>query len=324
MLSEQHGRVAREGAPSHMCKHACGGAKAIPFSGAELLFPAAIRFGQYAREANSLALVSRSGALTIKMTRRTATFKASEAASGPPPEQDIPLAVPKKTRLYVEQTQREREQALEMHRIFQRDLCKLRLTAARAYVKTISDGGSALATLTGASLRLNATVSGLGPNFKITIDVSVGAAAPRCRQHGDGLPVRLGHGSCLAVRRLWCGAGRKTFERPPSDDIYLATDAEHHNLHWLAWPLSPSRAPLQNVGTQLAMDVQVFFAYRLSRYMLPQSYLKIPLLVPVSAPLGWPVRAFLTSAELQLRGLSSPFVATLRFPSSRACPHYPF
>jgi len=36
------------------------------------------------------------------------------------------------------------------------------------------------------------------------------------------------------------------------------------------------------VGTQLAMDVQVFFAYRLSRYMLPQSYLKIPLLVPVS------------------------------------------
>jgi len=148
-----------------------------PASFATLLSTAAIRFGQYAREANSLALVSRSGALTIKMTRRTATFKASEAASGPPPEQDIPLAVPKKTRLYVEQTQREREQALEMHRIFQRDLCKLRLTAARAYVKTISDGGSALATLTGASLRLNATVSGLGPNFKITIDVSVRAAA---------------------------------------------------------------------------------------------------------------------------------------------------
>ena len=52
-----------------------------------------------------------------------------------PCEKDIPLAVPKKTKLYVEQTQREREQAVDMHRIFQRDLCKLRLSTARAYVK---------------------------------------------------------------------------------------------------------------------------------------------------------------------------------------------
>ena len=49
--------------------------------------------------------------------------------------QDIPLAVPKKTRLYVEQTDREREQAGDMHRVFQRELCKLRLATSRAYVK---------------------------------------------------------------------------------------------------------------------------------------------------------------------------------------------
>jgi len=82
-----------------------------------------------------LVTASRSGALTFKMTKRTATFKAPETPSGPPPEQDIPLAVPKKTRLYVEQTQRERDCAVDMHRIFQRELCKLRLATARAYVK---------------------------------------------------------------------------------------------------------------------------------------------------------------------------------------------
>jgi hypothetical protein len=120
--------------------------------------------------------------------------------SGPPPEQDIPLQVPKKTKLYVEQvlhvvwlththiqsliyvlthsyahsfsqlsthplihprlqphphpyttsyytrtlpltqTQREREHAPEIHRAFQRDLCKMRLEASRAYVKTLTDG----------------------------------------------------------------------------------------------------------------------------------------------------------------------------------------
>ena len=51
----------------------------------------------------------------------------------------MPLNVPKKTKLYVEQTQREREQAVDMHRIFQRDLCKLRLSTARAYVRVLTD-----------------------------------------------------------------------------------------------------------------------------------------------------------------------------------------
>ena len=54
------------------------------------------------------------------------------------PEQDVPLSIPKKTRVYVEQTKREREKASEMHKGFQRDLCKLRLSTARAYVKTIT------------------------------------------------------------------------------------------------------------------------------------------------------------------------------------------
>ncbi len=55
--------------------------------------------------------------------------------------------MPKKTKLYVEQTQRERDQATEMHRLFQRDLCKLRLTTARSYVKVITDGQVGAATL---------------------------------------------------------------------------------------------------------------------------------------------------------------------------------
>ncbi|RYG50929.1 hypothetical protein EON67_04375 [archaeon] len=94
-----------------------------------------MRFGTYSREPFSLVLASRSGALTFKMAKRTASFKATDVPSGPPPEQDIPIPVPKKTKLYLDQMQRERDQAREMHRIFQRDLCRLRLATARAYVK---------------------------------------------------------------------------------------------------------------------------------------------------------------------------------------------
>lgn len=100
----------------------------------------AMHWGMYGREENSLVVIHGNGAITIKIWRRLADVDSMNFNAGPPPEQDIPLPVPKKTKLYVEQTQREREKAPEIHRAFQRDLCKLRLTTARAYVKTLTDG----------------------------------------------------------------------------------------------------------------------------------------------------------------------------------------
>ena len=118
-----------------------------------------------------LAVVGASGGLYIKMLQRTAKFDAAAGATGPPPEQDVPLSIPKKTKLYVEQTQREREQATEMHRAFQRDLCKLRLSTARAYVKMITDGQGPMSYASGSALRLTAQVQGLGPKFKIKLSL---------------------------------------------------------------------------------------------------------------------------------------------------------
>ena len=59
---------------------------------------------------------------------------------------------------------------LDMHRVFQRDLCKLRLSTARAYVKVISDGQGPVAN-TGGSARLTARVMGVGPIFKIILSL---------------------------------------------------------------------------------------------------------------------------------------------------------
>jgi len=131
----------------------------------------ACRFGSYGREEGCLALVGSSGALTIKMLQRTTRFDVTAASAGPPPEQDVPLSLPRKTVLYVEQTKREREQATEMHRIFQRDLCKLRLSTARAYVKMITDGQGPMSYSSGSALRLTAQVQGLGPRFKIKLSL---------------------------------------------------------------------------------------------------------------------------------------------------------
>eukprot|EP00743_Colponemidia_sp_Colp-15_P001285 GILK01001408.1.p1 GENE.GILK01001408.1~~GILK01001408.1.p1 ORF type:complete len:595 (-),score=104.03 GILK01001408.1:1181-2929(-) len=128
-----------------------------------------MRFGPYGREEGSLILTCKSGSLTVKMLQRQANLENSTQSAGPPPEQDVPLNIPKKTKLYVEQTQREREQAADMHRIFQRDLIKLRLNTARTYVKVLLDGHGPMSTTSGTQLRLNAMIQGLGPLFKLRL-----------------------------------------------------------------------------------------------------------------------------------------------------------
>lgn len=182
---------------------ACEGGLIRVFNGrqavAELQAPetvVAIRYGQYARESNSLVFVTRSGALTFKMLRRTANFEPPPLRTLGPggipdvPDSDVPLPVPKKTRLYLEQVAREKEAPAEMHRAFQRDLVRLRYMVARNYVRSVNDGGISLLSADSAtsggegsgsgpgkqrggppSLRLHASVQGLGPRFRLRLEL---------------------------------------------------------------------------------------------------------------------------------------------------------
>jgi len=63
----------------------------------------AMRFGKYAREEGTLLIVHQSGALGVKILSRKSDLSKTSEVAGPPPEQDVPLNVPKKTKLYVEQ-----------------------------------------------------------------------------------------------------------------------------------------------------------------------------------------------------------------------------
>ena len=138
-----------------------------------------MKVAKYGREESALIVVLASGSLLISMLPRRASISATKSADqGPPPEQDIPLNVPKRTNLYVELTKREKESAVDMHRVFQRDLCKLRLQTARAYVKILTDGVGTQSHTASTSVRLTAHVMGLGPQFRIKLTVqNTGAKA---------------------------------------------------------------------------------------------------------------------------------------------------
>ncbi|XP_014648530.1 PREDICTED: Bardet-Biedl syndrome 1 protein isoform X2 [Ceratotherium simum simum] len=126
-------------------------------------------FGRYGREDNTLVMTTRGGGLMIKILKRTAVFVEGGGEVGPPPAQATKLNVPRKTRLYVDQTLREREAGTAMHRTFQTDLYLLRLRAARAYVQALESSLSPVSATAREPLKLHAVVQGLGPTFKLTL-----------------------------------------------------------------------------------------------------------------------------------------------------------
>ncbi|XP_040112316.1 Bardet-Biedl syndrome 1 protein isoform X2 [Oryx dammah] len=126
-------------------------------------------FGRYGREDNTLIMTTLGGGLIIKILKRTAVFAEAGGEAGSAPSQAIKLNVPRKTRLYVDQTLREREAGTAMHRTFQADLYLLRLRAARAYVQALESSLSPVSLMAREPLKLHAVVQGLGPTFKLTL-----------------------------------------------------------------------------------------------------------------------------------------------------------
>ncbi|XP_039100860.1 Bardet-Biedl syndrome 1 protein isoform X2 [Hyaena hyaena] len=134
-------------------------------------------FGRYGREDNTLIMTTRGGGLIIKILKRTAVFVEGGGEAGPPPAQAMKLNVPRKTRLYVDQTLREREAGTAMHRTFQTDLYLLRLRAARAYVQALESSLNPVSVTAREPLKLHAVVQGLGPTFKLTLHLQNTSAA---------------------------------------------------------------------------------------------------------------------------------------------------
>ncbi|PIK35231.1 hypothetical protein BSL78_27943, partial [Apostichopus japonicus] len=130
-----------------------------------------ILFGRFGREDSSLIMTTRRGGLSIKILKRNAVFEDKDLARGPPAAQNQKLNVPKKTKVFVDQTMRERENGVAMHRMFQHDLYRLRLNTAREYVKVLNSSMNPISTNLSEPLKLAAQVQGIGPTFKMTVNV---------------------------------------------------------------------------------------------------------------------------------------------------------
>jgi len=132
----------------------------------------AIQFGRFGREEGSLIMVTKGGGLLVKILKRTATFDDKDIIqAGPPSGQALKLDVPKKTKLFVDQTIREREHGTMMHRQFMHDLQRLRLNATKSYAESLMRSENPISDSVTEPLKLNVVVNGIGPIFKLNINV---------------------------------------------------------------------------------------------------------------------------------------------------------
>lgn len=130
-------------------------------------------FGRLGQEDHVLVLITIDGSLIVKILKRTAFFNmnnndknAIENHSNPPPAGN--LQIPKKSKVFVEQMTRERDNAPAIYTNFQAELWRLRLTAARATLDAIKSADSTISGDIGhVPVKLAAEVMGMGPVFRL-------------------------------------------------------------------------------------------------------------------------------------------------------------
>ncbi|XP_054846333.1 Bardet-Biedl syndrome 1 protein [Eublepharis macularius] len=135
-----------------------------------------ICYGCYGREDNTLVMTTKGGGLIIKILKRTAVFDRGDASTGVPTAQSIKLNVPKKTKLYVDQTLRERECSVAMYQVFQMELNRIRLQATRTYAQALESSLTPITETLQEPLKMNAVVQGIGPTFKLTLHLQTTSA----------------------------------------------------------------------------------------------------------------------------------------------------
>uniref|UniRef100_A0A914HRP6 Bardet-Biedl syndrome 1 N-terminal domain-containing protein n=1 Tax=Globodera rostochiensis TaxID=31243 RepID=A0A914HRP6_GLORO len=134
-----------------------------------------IRFGRMGREEGVLVIATVGGGLCVKIFRRVANFEESRlttTAQRKPTKNTIEL--PKKSRTFVDQSLRERQNVQLLHQIYQRDWFMLKWHATKTFaeLKTGRQGGGGLSLPTADSdepIQIQYDLLGFGPLFRLKI-----------------------------------------------------------------------------------------------------------------------------------------------------------
>uniref|UniRef100_A0A914XYE6 Bardet-Biedl syndrome 1 N-terminal domain-containing protein n=1 Tax=Panagrolaimus superbus TaxID=310955 RepID=A0A914XYE6_9BILA len=137
-----------------------------------------LKYGKMGREEAVLIVGHKDTAIGLHVFRRTAVLENSKQQAGPPDAQTRRMNVPKKTKIYVEQCIRERENTSRIFTTYQRDLFMLRLQISRSFAEMTNKNAGMLPTKDSEKLDVNLELNGFGPNFRINLTITPSMELP--------------------------------------------------------------------------------------------------------------------------------------------------
>ncbi|XP_047132073.1 Bardet-Biedl syndrome 1 protein homolog isoform X1 [Hydra vulgaris] len=130
-----------------------------------------LKFGRFGREDGTLVMTTKGGGLIIKILKRTSNLENTNLSNEKRNPVLTTLNVPRKTKLFLDQALREREDPIGMHQTFQSELFKLKLSTARHYVKTLETKLNPLSFSKTTPIKFSVQVQGFGPGFKLLMSL---------------------------------------------------------------------------------------------------------------------------------------------------------
>ncbi|PIO71261.1 hypothetical protein TELCIR_06842 [Teladorsagia circumcincta] len=131
-----------------------------------------IKFGPFGREEGALIIGTKDGGLLVKLFRRKASLDEKIDLAPQPKAYNIKLNIPKKSKIFIDQTVRERENVNQINQTYQRDLFLIKHHTTTAFAALAQTAATSISTDPNHSVDIAVTVNGFGPKFRITIKLS--------------------------------------------------------------------------------------------------------------------------------------------------------
>ena len=126
-----------------------------------------MKYGKYQMIEDCLVLSTYSGIIMIK--KFGDDIKFSEIKYEEKKKEEGKILVPKKSPLYLDLIEREKENSFHMQNTFQNDLLRIRYKAMDSYVKMLKIGNAPQNYSSSSTIKISGFLEGLGPNFKLNL-----------------------------------------------------------------------------------------------------------------------------------------------------------
>ncbi|KAJ3044544.1 Bardet-Biedl syndrome 1 protein [Rhizophlyctis rosea] len=121
----------------------------------------------YAREPLALLTTTRTGGISIKLLKRSASFEPIPPVCGPLEEERTPIPVPKRGRAWMEGVEREKRDAGDIWKKFEEGMERVRVRCAREFVRGVVEG-----RMGGEEGGVRVESEGKGPTFLLRLRIT--------------------------------------------------------------------------------------------------------------------------------------------------------